>query len=462
VKYIARSLRLKLTLALLFTSLSGVIIVAVLVQQFTATEFDNFIVKQQQADFVAEIVERYEEAGSWENMEPARGEAPPGASSDAAHPGDEMKPPSFPVKFVLVDLDGQVIISDDRHPPGQPVSERELDRAEPVVVDGETVGYVLASGNLAYREAPEEAFLERINLMLLIATVGVIALALMLSMLLARSLSKPLREIAVAIQSMARGNLEQQVPVRSRDEVGQLAVAFNQMSADLARSNQLRRQMTADIAHELGTPLSVVVGYLESLSEGLLKPNRERFKIMNHEAKHLQHLVEDLRVLSLADAGELPLNLQWIDPNDLVGMAAAAFNHQAKQHHITLAVQSEPEMPLLYADPDRMMQVFSNLISNALRYTPEHGQITLSSRVQAGNIVLGVRDTGKGISPEQLPLVFERFYRGDPSRHQEQSESGLGLAIAKSAVEAQGGAISVSSVVGEGTVFTMSFPAKDP
>lgn len=118
------------------------------------------------------------------------------------------------------------------------------------------------------------------------------------------------------------------------------------------------------------------------------------------------------------------------------------------------------ETYLLYADPDRMMQVFSNLISNALRYTPERGQITLSSQVQAGNIVLGVRDSGRGIPPEQLPLVFERFYRGDPSRHQEQNESGLGLAIAKSTVEAQGGSISVSSTMGEDAAFTISFPVK--
>jgi signal transduction histidine kinase len=244
--------------------------------------------------------------------------------------------------------------------------------------------------------------------------------------------------------------------------VGQVAAAFNQMSANLSRANALRRQMTADIAHELRTPLSVVVGYLASMSEGLLKPTPERFKIMRDEAQHLQRLVEDLRILSLADAGELLLNLQPVAPGELVNLAAATFSHQAEQRHITLSVQIEPDMPLLRADPDRILQVLDNLLSNALRYTPEQGRITLISQLYDGHIQLSIQDTGLGIDPEHLPHIFERFYRGDSSRHQEQNESGLGLAIAKSIVEAHGGQISAQSTVGEGTTVSMVFSPVSP
>src|SRR5690606_28696466 len=167
-----------------------------------------------------------------------------------------------------------------------------------------------------------------------------------------------------------------------------------------ARDNFLRRQMTADIAHELRTPLSVVVGYLTSLSEGLLAPSPERFKIMHDEAQHLQRLVEDLRILSLADAGELPLNHQLVAPGELVNLAAAAFSHQAEQRHIRLSVQVEPDGPLLYADPDRILQVLSNLLSNALRHTPEGGRVTLVAQMHGGRVQLSVQDTGRGIEPD--------------------------------------------------------------
>jgi two-component system, OmpR family, sensor histidine kinase BaeS len=336
-----------------------------------------------------------------------------------------------------------------------------LDDAEPIVVDGETVGYVITTSNYPARDKLEEAYLNRINQMLLSATVGAVTLALLLSFLFARSLSKPLHEIASAIKSLAHGNLEQQVPVRSRDEVGQVAIAFNQMSVELAQANRLRRQMTADIAHELRTPLSVLVGYLESVREGLLKPNPERFKIIHEEARHLQVLVDDLRTLSLADAGELHLNEQWIAPEELISLTAAAFSHQAEQQHITLSVCPEPDLPLLYADPDRLLQVLSNLVSNALRHTPDQGKITLTARKDAERVVLSIQDTGSGIEPEHLPHIFERFYRADASRHQNQNESGLGLAITKSFVEAHGGTISASSNPGEGTTITIQLPVKD-
>ena len=456
------SLRAKLTLALLVTGLSGVIIVTVLVQRFTATEFDNYVIEQERSSFIADMTAYYELYGSWDDMQIADGRFPIPPSAPQTPQAAPSAPPARPIRFILLDQDGVVVVPGRGFAPGQRFPEADLRDADPVVVGGETVGYVIADDRWPDRSGLEEAYLDRINQLLLIAMGGAIAFALVLSVLFARSLSKPLREIAAAIQSLSRGNLEQQVPVRSRDEIGQVATAFNAMSAHLARANFLRRQMTADIAHELRTPLSVVVGYLASLSEGLLAPNPERFKIMHDEAQHLQRLVEDLRILSLADAGELPLNREPVAPGELVNLAAATFSHQAEQRHISLAVQVEPDVLPLYADPDRILQVLSNLLSNALRHTPEGGRVTLAAKSYEGRIQLSVQDTGQGIEPDHLPHIFERFYRGDSSRHQVHDESGLGLAIARSIVEAHGGEISAHSTLGQGTTIIIDFPASPP
>ncbi len=456
-----RSLQVKLTLALLITGLAGVLLVTVLVQRFTTSEFDHFVVEQDRANYVADMAAYYEVYGSWDNIQMAGGRLPVAPAAPVASGSSQetpRDPRSFPTRFMLFDREGITVIPGRDYGLGEPISEADRQRAEPVVIDGETVGYVLPDDPRPDRNAPEEAYLGRINQLLVIAAGGAVAFALVLSFVFGRSLSRPLREIAAAIQSMSRGNLEQQVPVRSQDEVGQVAAAFNQMSAGLARANTLRRQMTADIAHELRTPLSVVVGYLSSLSEGLLKPTPERFKIMHDEAQHLQRLVEDLRLLSLADAGELPLHVLDVAPGELIDLAAATFSHQAEQRQIALSVEIDPDTPPLHADPDRILQVLGNLISNALRYTPEQGQIVLAARAGDGRIVLSVRDSGSGIDPEHLPHIFERFYRADSSRHQQAAESGLGLAIAKSLVEAHGGRIAATSTPGEGTTVSIEFP----
>jgi two-component system sensor histidine kinase BaeS len=283
-----------------------------------------------------------------------------------------------------------------------------------------------------------------------------------LSVFLARSLTRPLRELTAATREMARGKLGQQVPVRSQDELGELALAFNQMSSDLARANDLRRQMTADIAHDLRTPLSILSGYLEALRDGVLEPSTERFEAMFGEARHLQRLIDDLRTLSLADAGELTLSRTSVPPRLVLDQAVSSYGPHAAQHEVGLSVEVEPDLPKIEVDTDRMAQVFANLISNALRYTPAGGQIRLGARRQDGHVLMQVQDNGSGINPEDIPHIFDRFYRGDGARQGESGETGLGLAIAKSLIELNGGNISVESTPGQGTTFTIAFPLKGP
>jgi signal transduction histidine kinase len=293
---------------------------------------------------------------------------------------------------------------------------------------------------------------------LIFASLGAVLASVLLGVLLARSLTRTLRELTAATKKVAKGDLEQQVPIRSNDELGELAASFNQMSADLTQSRDLRRQMTADIAHELRTPLTVVLGHTEALSEGQLPPDPQTFDIIYDETKRLNRLVEDLRTLSLSDAGELHLNRQRISPTDLLERAAAARKSEANSKEIMLEIEPPSELPDVNVDPDRVTQVLVNLLDNALRYTPAGGMITLSATQIQEGVAIAVKDSGPGIPAEDLNHLFERFYRGDKSRQREQGGSGLGLAIAKSLVESQGGRIRVESQLGEGATFIIELP----
>jgi len=455
----ARSLTLKLVLAFLIVGLIGAALVAAFARWTTFREFDRLVLEQAQTDFVGLVFVYYQDKGSWAGIMDYLGQPNPLPPPPQAQPKNEEKPPQpLPFVFALVDGDGRVVAPAGPYRLGMRIAESDLRKGASVEVDGQVVGTVLATGTPPELDPREQRYLARTNQALVYAALGATLIALSLGVFLARTLTRPLRELTTAIRAMSGGELAQQVSVRSQDEVGELVAAFNQMSADLARANDLRRQMTADIAHDLRTPLTVITGYLESLRDGVLKPSQARFETMYNEARHLQRLIEDLRTLSLADAGELSLNCLPVSPLALLEQAAMAYRHQAEMQQIGLCVQAGTDLPEIDADPDRMMQVLGNLISNALRYTPKGGQITLSARRQADAVCLAVQDTGAGIAPEVLSHVFKRFYRCDASRQQQGGESGLGLAIARSIVEAHGGMIDVQSEQGVGTTFTVLLP----
>jgi signal transduction histidine kinase len=280
-----------------------------------------------------------------------------------------------------------------------------------------------------------------------------------------RSYGVPLADIMDAADEVATGNLKVRVQERGSRDFQRLASSFNRMTAELARVEEQRRNLTADVAHELRTPLHIIQGNLEGILDGVYSPTPEHIDATLQETRTLARLVDDLRTLSLAESGQLPMHPETIDVHDLLADVATSFSPQAESAGVQLVVQADESQPLtLYGDPGRLDQVLNNLVSNALRHTPANGRILLGAtlvRNGAGEAVqLTVADTGEGIAPDDLPFIFDRFWRGDRARtHKEGTGSGLGLAITGQLVRAHGGTITVASTPGEGTTFTLTLPS---
>ena len=446
-----RSLAFKLTLAFLLVGLIGAVLMAFFLWQDTQRRFDKFVAARDRFSYVNILAQHYQANGSWDNIEAIFGRGRFQA----------LGPYARRAALVLVDGNGHAIfIQGDDKEIGR-LLQHVRTRGEPIKVDGAVVGWLL-SESVSHRPlpgSPEATFLMGMTRAITLSALGATAIALVLGGLLARTLTRPIRDLTAATRALAKGSLGQQVTVRAQDEMGDLAISFNQLSADLAQASQLRRQMTADIAHELRTPLSLILGYTESLSDGKLPANQETFDIMHDEAQHLSRLIDDLRTLSLADAGELALNSRPADARALLERTATAYTPEAQRRGISIKMEAPSDLPEVEVDPGRMAQVLENLMSNALRYTPGGGEIILSATSEGNTIYFRIRDSGVGIAPEDLPHVFDRFYRANKSRQREGGESGLGLAIAKSFVEVQGGSLSVESDPGEGATFTIALPA---
>jgi two-component system sensor histidine kinase BaeS len=459
------SITAKLILAFLAVSVTVVALASGITYWLTEREFKQLVFNQARDRFIADAALYYQMNGSWDgiqdyvnlrNADPQPGGPGPDAEQQPVSPWEDQKP-RIPIAFLLADAYGKVLVPAGQYLAGEILPVTKLSEGTPVNVDEEQVGTVLELGSPPPLGGLESQYLKRTNMALLFAALGAAVIALVLGIILARTLSHPLRDMTAAIHAMAKGDLKQHVNVKSRDEVGELAAAFNQMSSDLDRLNLSRRQMTADIAHDLRSPLTVIGGYVEAMRDGVLKPTPERLDTIHAEVQHLQRLVEDLRTLSQADAGELPINREPVAPQALLERIIKSYEHLAAQKKVTLEIECEPYLPEINIDPDRMTQVFGNLITNSLRYTSASGKIVLGAKPDKNMLVFSVQDDGLGISAEALPHIFDRFYRADPARAQ-GSESGLGLAIARSIVEAHGGTISADSQSGQGTTVRINLP----
>ncbi len=276
-----------------------------------------------------------------------------------------------------------------------------------------------------------------------------------------RIVAAPITRLADAAQAIGAGDLATRVPSNhSSTELDELTTAFNKMAADLQHAADLRTSLMADVSHELRTPLTVLEGNLRAALDHVYELDEEQIANLYEQTRHLIRLVSDLRELALAEAAQLPLDLQPLDVARLVGETAAAFELLAEEKGIRLEMQLTPSLQPINADRVRVRQSLHNLLANALRHTPSGGTITITAQPEAAGVALSVADTGEGIDAQAIPHVFDRFYRTDPSRNRETGGSGLGLAIVKALVEAQGGTVEAASPgTGRGSIFTLHFPS---
>jgi two-component system sensor histidine kinase BaeS len=289
--------------------------------------------------------------------------------------------------------------------------------------------------------------------------------AVVASLLISRQVVAPVQAMMAASRRIAEGHYEERVritgniPRREQDELGQLALRFNQMADRLERTETIRRQLIGDVSHELRTPLTTIKGSMEGLMDGMMPPNEETYTQIYREADRLQRLVNDLQELSRVEAGAYELHPQLASVKSLVDSAIDRLGRQFDEKGVTLTTQISPDLPQIKVDEDRIGQVLLNLVGNALQYTPSGGSVCITATGQPKEVQIAILDTGIGLPPEHLPHVFTRFYRVDKSRSRQVGGSGIGLTIAKYLVEAHGGRIWVESPgAGKGSTFIFTLP----
>jgi signal transduction histidine kinase len=305
-----------------------------------------------------------------------------------------------------------------------------------------------------------ENFRGAINEVLLIAALAATATAILVSSFVTRRIVSPIEEMTRASQRIADGRYDERVHVAGEDELGELAGSFNQMAQTLTETEERRRQLIGDVAHELRTPLSSIRSVMEGLVDGVLPAEPATFLSVQNEVGRLQRLVHDLEELSRAEAGQISLEMELVDPAGLIRTAAERLQPQFEDKGVQLSLDLAPDLPQLQVDTVRMSQVLLNLMGNALQYTPPGGQVTVLARTEDSQVIITVQDSGIGIAPEHLPHIFERFYRVDKSRSRTGGGSGVGLTISKHLVEEHSGSISATSPgVGQGSTFSITLPA---
>ena len=458
----------RIMLAFLVVIVAGGLLATWLARRTVASQFALYTTTGGQRlaqGLVPDLAAYYIERGSWEGVTEV-------LSSSAGHGmmdnmGMGIGGPMLSMmgyRVLVIDTSGRVVADTGGDMASTQVDTSVLQENGTFITDGEEViGAVLVTADVQAEEQGER-FLGVMNRAILFSVFLAGALALVFGGLIVWRVVRPLKNLTMAASAVAAGDLSQRVSVPPGDEISDLADAFNRMAVQLDRAEVLRQQLTADIAHELRTPITVIQGNIEALQDGIFPLTQEALEPILDKTLLLRRLVEDLRQLALAESGQLSLIPEPLDLGHLADQALDAFRPSAEARGVELSLIPADNLPLVRADRQRVQQVLDNLLSNALRYTPDGGRITVGLARENESIRVTMTDTGPGIPVEVLPNVFERFYRADQSRERlsDGGGSGLGLAVARSIIEAHGGRIDVKSLPGEGATFWFSLPVDVP
>lgn len=440
-------MRVKLLLSYGLVALITALSVILIFQYTSIGELRSFMLRGGMVgvnDLAGTLETYYQQNGGWEGVE-------------ALLPTGRGMGRMMGSRLRVADTSGRVI-ADTQGVVGERISLLERTRAV-ILRDTQNriIGYLLVEGGAMGGQNSAQLFNRLTQASIWAGIVGGIT-ALILAFFLSNSFLSPLKSLIQASQKMAGGDLSVRVPVKGKDELAVLARTFNHMANSLERAEKNRKAMTADIAHELRTPIAVQRAHLEALQDGIYPLTPENLQPVLDQTEFLARLVEDLRVLALADAGQIPLEFREIAPLDLVRRIYERFRPEADAKSISLQIVDETSGmgQSIQGDERRIEQILNNLMSNALRFTPEGGGITLRVSQQGNMLAFMVEDTGPGISPEDLPFIFERFYRGN--RNQSSEGTGLGLAIARQLALAHGGTLEAANLPEGGAKFTLSLP----
>ncbi len=442
-------LSVRLSLAFLLSAWIGIGAMVLVVQRALDAGFRQYV-STRDSEVNPEQITRLESyfatTGSWEGAENVLSGRGSGSGSGRG------------AIITIADLNGMVAASTDATLLGTTLSADSLTTAIPMSVDGQQVGWLFrqSPGVQALGEA-ELAFLNESNRWLTVAGVGATALALVVGAALAWTLARPLRELTRAVRDLSVGRLGRQVQIRGTVEVDALAAEFNTMSQALAEAEALRQRMAADVAHELRTPVSVLRGHLEAMLDGVYPLDSAHVAVAHDQTIHLARLVEDLRVLTLAEAKRLPLERTRLSPVVLVSQILEAFEPLALDSDICLTREIAATMPDVFADSTRIRQVLSNLLNNALRHTPAAGTIAVQVSSVAEGVRFSVANTGSALSDTEVARVFQPFWRADAARERDSGGSGLGLAISREIIALHGGTMGVESAANS-VIFHFTLP----
>ncbi len=442
------SLRVRLLLATILVVIIAVGVTAFVATRRTAGEFARYVEKRSPIDErrLGYLLSRYYENNrGWDGIQPEIAELGRIAGQ----------------RVVLADSAGTVLADSENQLVGQTVGDRWPPPRAWVKQGGRPIASVYLDP-LEGPPSPDAAFISAVNRSVLFGALAAGIAALIVTLFISGRILRPVENLTVAAQKMSHGDLSARVPVESDDELGQLATAFNGMAENIGRQEELRRNMVGDVAHELRTPLTNLRGYLEATRDGLVAPDAALVDNLYEETMLLTRLVTDLHELAQAEAGQLTLVRTPTPIREVVEKAVEILRPQAENKGVTLLVVLAPDLPDADIDRERIGQVLRNLLNNALAHTPAGGSITVEAGRLNGMIKVTVSDTGEGISAEDLPHVFDRFYRADRSRARQTGGYGLGLAIVRQLVQAHGGAVSVESEVGKGSAFSFTVPAASP